>query len=254
MSQDFRNIDRFNLRADNYDKYRPSYPQALLDFMYKYNSLNEKSVVVELGAGTGILTQELAKWPCKIIAIEPNNEMREKASEALNKHRNCTIKNTTAEHTGLADNSADMIVCAQSFHWFNITEAKREFKRILRNGGKAAIIWNIRSARTPFEKAYEHFIRNFSIDYAEVKKRESRGNNLTEFFKGQSLEEYLFSYDTHLSFKQLLGRTLSYSYMPNEDHESVIPMKAALKALFDRYADTGIISLSYQTKLFLGTM
>ncbi|WP_134091821.1 class I SAM-dependent methyltransferase [Olivibacter sp. XZL3] len=254
MSQDFRNIDRFNLRANNYDKYRPSYPQALLDFMFEHNSLNEKSVVVELGAGTGILTQELAKWPCKVIAIEPNNEMRERASKALSQYANCVITSTTAEHTGLMDRSADMIVCAQSFHWFDLTEAKREFKRILTNKGKAAIIWNIRSAETPFEKAYEHFIRDFSIDYAEVKKRESRGNNLADFFKRHSLEEHWFSYDTQLTFKQLLGRTLSYSYMPNEDHESAIRMKAALKALFDQYSNNGIISLSYKTKLFMGMM
>ncbi|MEH6308540.1 class I SAM-dependent methyltransferase [Olivibacter sp. CPCC 100613] len=254
MDQKYRNIDRFNLRADNYDKYRPGYPQALLRFIYEHNSLHKQSVIAELGAGTGILTEELVKWACTIIAIEPNDEMREKAIETLQKFKNCSIKNSTAEATGLADHSVDLIVCAQSFHWFDTEKAKREFGRILKKQGKAAIIWNIRSAETAFEKEYEEFILEFSIDYQEVKKRESRGNNLANFFRPNSLEKHLFVYDTYLTFDQLVGRTLSYSYMPNEDHEKTPEMKARLQTLFDKYSTNEIISLSYKTKLFMGLL
>lgn len=254
MNQDFRHIDRFNHRADNYDKYRPGYPQALLDFMYEHNSLGKQSLVVELGAGTGILTEELVKWPCTIVAIEPNNEMRKKAVQTLQTFRNCILKDTTAEQTGLVDHSVDFIICAQSFHWFNITETKKEFERILKDKGKVAVIWNIRSAETLFEKEYEDFILEFSIDYKEVKNRELRGNNLGGFFRPNSLAEHLFIYDTYLTFEQLFGRTLSYSYMPNEDHARTPEMKIKLQTLFDKYATKGIISLSYKTKLFMGTI
>ncbi|MDX3913971.1 MULTISPECIES: class I SAM-dependent methyltransferase [Olivibacter] len=254
MTQAHRNIDRFNFRADNYDKYRPGYPQGLLDFIYKHNSLNEQSVIAELGAGTGILTEELVKWPCSIIAIEPNDEMREKAIQTLQRVKNCVIKDATAEETGLADHSIDLIICAQSFHWFDAMKAKREFERILKNQGKAAIIWNIRSAETTFEKEYEEFILEFSIDYKEVKNRETRGNNLKNFFLPNSMEEHLFIYDTYLTFEQLLGRTLSYSYMPNEGHKRTPEMKTRLRVLFDKYATNQIISLSYKTKLFMGML
>lgn len=252
MSVVNKNIDRFNFRAENYDKFRPGYPHALLEYIYQHNKLNEDSVITELGAGTGILSFELAKWPCKLIAIEPNDEMRKKALGTLKGLRNCQVVNATAEKTTLLDSSIDLIICAQSFHWFNTNRAKTEFQRILKTNRKVAIIWNIRSAETDFEKAYEDFILQFSIDYVEVKRREFRGNNLDQFFKAHSFEEKVFVYDTYLTFEQLLGRTLSYSYMPNIDNPVLPEMTIQLKSLFDKYNTKEIISLSYKTKLFMG--
>lgn len=248
------NIDRFNDRADNYDKFRPGYPQQLLTYIYEHNQLKEHDTVVEIGAGTGILSQELAKWPSRLIAIEPNDEMREKAINILSHAEHCTVVQSTAEHTGLANNSADLIICAQSFHWFDAAKCKIEFQRILRDHKKVAIIWNIRSAETAFEQAYEEFILQFSIDYKEVKKRELRGNNLHRFFNQGVFEKKIFIYDTYLTFEQLLGRTLSYSYMPNYGHKLLPAMVDALKTLFDKHSTNHIIGLSYKTKLFMGEL
>jgi len=252
MNAGIKNIDRFNNRADNYDKFRPGYPHTLLDYLYTHNRLTQESVITELGAGTGILSLELAKWPSTLIAIEPNDQMREKAIETLKGATNCVIKDTMAEQTGLDANSIDLIICAQSFHWFDAGKVRVEFNRILKDKGKVAIIWNIRSAETAFEKAYEDFILKFSIDYEEVKKRESRGNNLRHFFRENTLEQHEFNYDTYLTFDQLLGRTLSYSYMPNENHPLAPTMKNYLSNLFNQYHTKGIIGLSYKTKLFMG--
>lgn len=254
MNTGLKNVDRFDNRADNYDKFRPGYPHALLEYLYTHNRLSKDSLVAELGAGTGILSLELAKWPSTLVAIEPNDQMREKAIKTLKTVKNCIIKDTTAEQTGLDTKSVDLIICAQSFHWFDANKVKREFKRILKDQGKAAIIWNIRSAETPFEKDYEAFILKFSIDYEEVKRRESRGNDLRNFFTENTMEYREFVYDTYLTFEQLFGRTLSYSYMPNENHELAPAMKNDLQNLFDKYAIKGIIGLSYKTKLFMGSV
>lgn len=254
MSVANKNIDRFNLRAENYDKFRPGYPHTLLEYIYQHNRLSESSLITELGAGTGILSFELAKWPCELIAIEPNDEMREKAIKALKKMQNCKVLNATAEKTTLGDNSVDLIICAQSFHWFNTHKAKVEFTRILKKNKKVAIIWNIRSAETDFEKAYEDFILKYAIDYIEVKRREFRGSNLDQFFRSGSYEEKVFIYDTYLTFQQLLGRTLSYSYMPNLGHPILPEMTTHLKTLFNQYSNKKIISLSYKTKLFMGSL
>ncbi|QNL48854.1 class I SAM-dependent methyltransferase [Olivibacter sp. SDN3] len=248
------NINRFNDRADNYDRFRPGYPQQLLQYIYEHNKLEAHHIVVEMGAGTGILSQELIKWPGKLIAIEPNDEMREKAINSLGHAEHCSVLGSTAENTGLADNSVDLIICAQSFHWFDAEKCKIEFKRILKYRKKAAIIWNIRSAETAFERAYEEFILEFSIDYEEVKKREQRGNNLHFFFYQGVFEERTFIYDTYLTFEQLLGRTLSYSYMPNYGHQQLPNMVDALKVLFDKYSTNNIIGLSYKTRLFMGEL
>jgi ubiquinone/menaquinone biosynthesis C-methylase UbiE len=63
-----------------------------------------------------------------VIAVEPNREMREKLAELLSHFSNLTTINGTAENTTLQDNSVDMIVAGQAFHWFDQSKSKEEFK------------------------------------------------------------------------------------------------------------------------------
>ena len=71
-----------------------------------------------------------------------------------------------AEATTLQDESVDIVVAGQAFHWFDRTAARREFSRILKPGGRMLIIWNDREIEaTPFMKAYEAFLQQFGTDY-----------------------------------------------------------------------------------------
>ena len=69
------NIYKFTGKAETYAKYRPSYPQAYLDYLFKSVPLNRESVIAEIGSGTGILLKQLLeRHPC-VIGVEPNNDM-----------------------------------------------------------------------------------------------------------------------------------------------------------------------------------
>jgi len=254
MKANQENIDRFNDRADNYNKYRPGYPDALLTFLFTYNQITSSSCVLEVGAGTGILSQKIATWGCRLTAMEPNDQMRAKAQAALQQFSNCNVVCGSAENTGLPNESVDLIVCAQAFHWFNMQAARAEFQRILKNGKQVAIIWNMRNTETAFEQEYQQVILKFSIDYLTVIKREERGNDLATFFHQGTFVQKQFVYDTYLTFEQLLGRTLSYSYMPNTGHPASHEMTKALQLLFDQHQYKGLVGLSYHTKLFIGTL
>lgn len=246
-----RNTDRFSSRADKYDKFRPGYPPELFDFLAHGVPVLPQTIIAEIGAGTGILTEELAKWGSTIYAIEPNAEMRHKAGTHLVGLANCYLKDGEAENTGLEDNGTDLVICAQSFHWFDFEGAKAEFQRILRPNGSVAIIWNMRSNATDFEQAYEQLLESYSIDTQAMLERKTRGDNLSSFFGNDHIEKQVYLYETYVEFDQLLGRTYSYSYMPNES-EDLSQMRDDLKKIFDQYAENGRVGLSYQTLLFLG--
>lgn len=248
------NIERFTDRADNYEKFRPGYPQSLIDYLSEQLHAQQPNVVAELGAGTGILSLELAKLNLELYVFEPNKEMRDKAIVSLQDRGNCVISDKKAEDTGLPSASCDMIVCAQAFHWFDTSKAKKEFQRIIKPDGSVAIIWNIRSIENAFGNAYEDFINNFSIDYEEVRKRQYRGNNLPLFFREGTMQQLVFHYKTRISLEQLKGRTLSYSYMPNTGHPALKETMKALEVLFRKHEQEGIVELNYKTVLYIGKM
>ena len=78
-----------------------------------------------------------------VIAVEPNDAMREQGEKA-NGNLNITWRKGSAEHTGLEAASADMACMASSFHWPDFDLAVREFHRILRPGGLFMALWNTR--------------------------------------------------------------------------------------------------------------
>ena len=135
---------RFSDRVDNYIKYRPTYPNEVLDYLKEKCYLTSKSVIADVGAGTGIFTKLLLDRGYTVYAVEPNAPMRDAAVEQLSADKNFTAVDGTAGATTLSSNSIDMIVCAQAFHWFSNENTRVEFKRILKDTGKTALIWNNR--------------------------------------------------------------------------------------------------------------
>ena len=67
------NEEKFTGKADLYDKYRPSYPRELIDWLY---DKTKAETVADIGAGTGKFTLCLTAKPWKITAVEPNDDMR----------------------------------------------------------------------------------------------------------------------------------------------------------------------------------
>ena len=92
--------------------------------------------MVDLAAGTGRLTDELASTGASVTAVEPVEEMRAliEAADAVD---------GTAESIPLPDGSADAVFVAEAFHWFDGPAALREIARVLRPGGGLAILWNV---------------------------------------------------------------------------------------------------------------
>src|SRR5438552_226529 len=121
---------RFSNRVEQYVKYRPSYPKEIIPFLENTIDLNPSFVIADIGSGTGISSKIFLANGNTVYAVEPNNEMRNKAEELLWQYDSFISINGTAEQTTLADTSADMIVAGQAFHWFDAVKAKIEFRRI----------------------------------------------------------------------------------------------------------------------------
>ncbi|RNB86986.1 class I SAM-dependent methyltransferase [Brevibacillus fluminis] len=245
--------ERFSNRVDTYVKYRPTYPQESIDYLYNAIGLRPESEIADIGAGTGIFSKLLIERGSRVIAVEPNQAMRDAAVDMLVDEPGFRVVSGSAEATGLADSSVDFIVCAQAFHWFDRQAAQAEFRRILKPGGKAILIWNSRLTHgTPFREGYDKLLHTFGTDYEKVGHKNISSETIRAFFKDGEMGEARFTNSQSFDFAGLSGRLLSSSYSPTPGHPNFEPMMAELRNLYEANQQDGLVSFDYETEVFWG--
>ena len=135
----------FSGLAADYARFRPGYAPQVATAILGYVKRDAASIdAADLGAGTGIWTRMLAARSLhSIVAVEPNDEMREKGIETS--HGTSIVwQKGSAEATGLPDNSADLVSMASSLHWVDFDKACDEIHRIMRPAAVFAALWNPR--------------------------------------------------------------------------------------------------------------
>jgi len=131
--------------AENYAKFRPGYAPQVATAILGYVRCDAAAIdAADIGAGTGIWTRTLAARGLRsVVAVEPNDDMRRQGIET-SRGTSITWRKGSAEATGLADCSADLVSMASSLHWADFDKACHEFHRILRPGGVFVALWNPR--------------------------------------------------------------------------------------------------------------
>jgi SAM-dependent methyltransferase len=262
------NTQRFSNRVDNYVKYRPGYPKQILEQLREETGLAPDWVVADIGSGTGISTALFLENGHKMFAVEPNRAMREMAEELLKdgQARREEEKGAerwgelesidgTAEQTGLASGSIDLVTASQAFHWFDREAARKEFVRILRPPGWVALIWNDRMVENEFEKDYEVFLLQYAIDYRQVNHRNISDEAIQAFFSPLPCRLRTADNEQIFDLDGLKGRVLSSSYMPADDsHPRYHAMIGALEGVFAKYENDGRVRVRYRTKMYVGKL
>jgi ubiquinone/menaquinone biosynthesis C-methylase UbiE len=244
--------ERFSERVEDYVRFRPGYPPelitALLEGLGDPRSLN----AADIGSGTGIFTRLLLERGVAVSGVEPNAGMRRAAEGALHSSENFTSVAGSAEDSGLADASIDLLTAAQAFHWFPNARTRTEFARILKPGGRLALIWNRRRVREPFQRAYEALLREFAPEYGKVNHLALTDDEIAAFFEPGKMALSTFDNRQQLDFESLLGRLRSSSYCPAPDSSGYRELKSALEELFARHAIDGTVRFVYDSHLYRG--
>ncbi|MGH3644918.1 MAG: class I SAM-dependent methyltransferase [Mycobacterium sp.] len=133
MHTDRRRAESFGAAAQEYDRYRPRYPPALIAALVG----NDGPRVLDVGAGTGIASAQLAEAGARVLAVEPDVRMARAAAA-----KGITVEQATFEDWQPADRSFDLVVFAQSFHWVQPRVALEKVATVLSSGGRLALVWN----------------------------------------------------------------------------------------------------------------
>lgn len=131
----------FGRAADEYERSRPTYPAAAVEWLVPAGT----RTVVDVGAGTGKFTRSLSALGLEVTAVEPSEGMRERLRTEL---PDVPALAGTAEELPLPDASVDLVTLAQTWHWVDEEQALAEAARVLRPGGSLGLVWNLRDERT----------------------------------------------------------------------------------------------------------
>jgi len=128
----------FSALADDYARYRPGYADSVRDALARLAP--STSLAVDVGAGTGIWTRMLSAKFSKVIAVEPDDNMRAHGRAG----GVAEWRKGTGENTGIEAEVADLVSMASSFHWVDFDRGTQEFHRLLKPGGIFVALWNPR--------------------------------------------------------------------------------------------------------------
>jgi SAM-dependent methyltransferase len=192
----------FARSAEAFEIGRPGYPAAALEPLRLSRGLR----VLDLAAGTGKLTRALAASGASVTAVEPVAEMRAclpSSARALD---------GTAERIPLEDASADLVTVAQAFHWFDGDAALAEIHRVLRPGGRLAVLWNRRVEDAAINEAIEAIVEPYRAGTPTHRGEDWRGAFERTTLFGP-LEEHVFANVQVLDEAGLVARICSISFI-----------------------------------------
>ncbi len=151
-----------------YDSVRPAYPDeavaALVDAARRARgsaaSVQDGPLrAADIGAGTGKMSESLARAGLLVDAVEPSEAMRAQASSI----EGVTWHDGVAEQTGLPNDLYDIVVFAQSWHWVDSERAGLEVERILAPGGALGIVWNQMDVSIPWVHRLTRIMRSGDV-------------------------------------------------------------------------------------------
>jgi SAM-dependent methyltransferase len=208
----------FDRASADYERARPGYPAALLEFL----PLDREAEVLDLGAGTGKLTRMLAERYRRVVAVEPLDGMRGILEQVVPAVESLAGE---AEAIPLRDASVDGVFAAQAFHWFANDDAVAEIARVLRPGGLLALIWNEPVDPSPLPAPYSTYLEGLhapslqaiqsGLSWSELIAR----GPFDELREGQVLHEQVLGRDDVLAF----ARSVSWiAHRPDDERAQIM--------------------------------
>lgn len=218
------NENIFSGKAEVYMQCRPRYAQGVLDFIRRETALTPDSLIADIGAGTGIFTEQLMSLGCRVAAVEPNGDMRSRIAETA---PGAEIISAPAEHTGLPD-------------------------------GKVMIVWNLTDKKTSTVQRLHELNMKYCEKYRSLFTNNEQFSVSDEKYKVMS-ENYLTNsrreiYPNDLMFtkEQFIGNRISRSYAPKSGDPEFDNYRTALEEFFEQHQQNGVILIPNNTVCFIG--
>lgn len=240
------NTQKFNEKARSYDAGRPSYAEGLIDCILQECGVHSGDRVADIGAGTGIFTQQLLRRGLCVTAVEPNADMRAALIERCGGYERFSCTEGDAAHTGIVG-GVKLVTAAQAFHWFPLEEFRSECVRIA-EAGYVAVVYNDRAENELNARLNEICAR---LCPAFNERVHDEGETVARFFGGD-LKSFRMPNPVACGRQTLIHTFLSRSYAPKEGEAGYREMVREIGALFDQVQRDGKVLMQYESVAFVG--
>lgn len=239
--------DAYTGRAEAYDRHRWDYEPGAIEALLA--TTEDTSVVLDLGAGTGILAHHFMGRVDRVLALEPNADMRRILRRRFETQPCCQSLGASAERIPLRNGSVDLAVAAQAVHWFDAEPARLELARVLKPGGRLAFLRN-RLADPGYERITHDLLADafgpLSVDTGHPRRQPEA------FYYQGPFERTRHPFSLRQDWEGFCGALRSASFVPGPDHPGFARFLQAARVAFDRLATDGCVTVACETELCLG--
>ena len=238
----------FEAGAGAYERARPGYPPAAVAWLAERLGIRQGSCVVDLGAGTGKLTELLVPTGARLIAIEPVEAMRARLAASL---PTVTTVAAAAEAIPLASGSVRAVVAAQAFHWFDAPRALGEIHRVLEPAGGLGLVWNARDTSVEWVREMAAIVDEFGDAIRRHETGEWRSVFPAPGFG--PLEERSFPNVQPIAPEGIVDRVASTSFiarLPDDERARVLKRIRNLVESHPQTAGRDVIEFPHLTRVY----
>jgi SAM-dependent methyltransferase len=235
---------RFTGRVQDYEKYRTRYPVEAVDLLRQHCGLEATSLVADIGAGTGMLAELFLGNGNRVIAVEPNAEMRAACERLKQRYAGLMVLDAVAEATTIKDAAVDFVAVGRAWHWFDREKALAEFRRILKPAGWVVLVTNRRNREdSAAARGYEEILMEHGTDYRKLQGGYRIYDEMPPLFPGGVVVEETLHGKQMLTLEEFLGQTQSLSVAPLPGDPKYAGMQAALRGFFERFQKDGLLRM-----------
>ena len=134
--------EMFNQAAEYYDKYRPGYPQEIIESLISVTGITKGSDLLEIGCGSGKATGQLVGNGFNVLGIDPGEDLVRIGNERF-ENLNVNFVKGRFEEYDFDQKKFDVVYAAQSFHWVPQPVGYRKCADILKDNAYIALFWNM---------------------------------------------------------------------------------------------------------------
>ncbi|WP_035673425.1 class I SAM-dependent methyltransferase [Flavobacterium sp. 83] len=198
--------DNFSKQASEYSKFRPQYPDEMIDYLVSF--VDNKDIALDIATGNGQVAHKLSRFFKTVYGIDISQNQLANAISA----QNIIYKVAAAEDTFFGDHKFDLITVAQAVHWFDFDLFYKEIYRILKPDGIFAVLgYGLFSTNTDSDKILRNFYSNIVGPYWDVERKYLDENYKTIPFPFDEIVAQSFENHFTWTFEELIGYLETWS-------------------------------------------
>lgn len=202
--------DEFSARAPGYARFRPGYPEELIQYVMGF--VQQKELAWDCGTGNGQCAKLLSRYFDKVFATDISQKQLDNAHRA----NNIVYALEPAESTGLAPGSVDLITVAQAIHWFDLDHFYTEVRRVAKPGAVIAV-WSYSLLRvcTEIDRIIGDYHHNTLAGFWDAGRKQVDEGYANLYFPFREMETKPFNIEVHWRPEDLEGYLNTWSALRN---------------------------------------